>query len=259
MFLSLLPISLLTALPIAKVDQVVQLDASAAKLSFSFLDLFLQADIVVKLVMISLLLASIWSWAVIFEKIIMLKVLKYKISNFEKMFWSGQTLDALLKQVSKNRDDNPLANILVATMEEWAPRIGGTFNLKPDTHKNANLKDRLHQAMQLAANRSLDAIEGNINSLATIGSSAPFIGLFGTVWGIMTSFQSIAISKNTTLAVVAPGIAEALLATAFGLIAAIPAVIFYNKISSDISIIANRIEDFKIELSNMILRELETS
>ncbi len=237
------------AAPIAKVeDRVIQ--SSNAFTSSSFLDLFLQSDIVVKCVMLFLIMASLWSWTIIFDRYISISMIKRKMANVEKMFWSGQSIDSLFKYVSKNKESHPIANVLSAAIEEW--------NCK-SSQNNANnyIRDRIENSMQVATSKSISAIEVNIGSLATIASSSPFIGLFGTVWGIMVSFQSIAASKNTTLAVVAPGIAEALLATAFGLIAAIPAVIFYNKFMASIDDISVRTEDFRIELTTIILRELE--
>ena len=240
----------LTAAPVAKVEDLsIQIAAQATNMSF--LDLFLQADPIVKFVMLFLILASLWSWTIIFDRMISLAVIKRKMSNMEKMFWSGQAIDGLFKYVNKNKETHPIANVLSAAIEEWNSKSLQQHG--PLVH----IKERIENSMQVAINKSIASLESNIGSLATIASSSPFIGLFGTVWGIMVSFQSIAASKNTTLAVVAPGIAEALLATAFGLIAAIPAVIFYNKFTSTIDDISNRTEDFRIELTTIILRELE--
>ena len=240
----------LTAAPVAKVEDLsIQIAAQATNMSF--LDLFLQADPIVKFVMLFLILASLWSWTIIFDRMISLEVIKRKMSNMEKMFWSGQAIDGLFKYVNKNKETHPIANVLSAAIEEWNSKSLQQHG--PLVH----IKERIENSMQVAINKSIASLESNIGSLATIASSSPFIGLFGTVWGIMVSFQSIAASKNTTLAVVAPGIAEALLATAFGLIAAIPAVIFYNKFTSTIDDISNRTEDFRIELTTIILRELE--
>ncbi|AIF80856.1 biopolymer transport protein [endosymbiont of Acanthamoeba sp. UWC8] len=249
--------TLITAAPvdrvISSVDNVANQTVHAAP-KFSFLGLFFQADFVVQTVMVLLLLASVWSWAIIFNKTISLKAIKFRMNRFENEFWSGASLDKLFRQV-KNKQDHPLAIIFSAAIDEWNTR--NTKNIGSDSSLRASAKERIHQAMQVAANKALDNIEKNLNFLATVGSSAPFIGLFGTVWGIMVSFQSIAVSKNTSLAVVAPGIAEALLATALGLAAAIPAVIFYNKFASEVNRISNKVDAFSMELSSMISRELD--
>ncbi len=227
---------------------------SAATMDMSFIGLFMQADVVVKTVMILLILASIWSWAIIFDKWLVFKSVRGKTNNFEKSFWSGQSLENLFERI-KGRENHPMAVVFTSAMQEWQTR-----NIK-DMSSNHNLrastKERIYQAMQVASSKSIDKLEKNLNFLATVGSSAPFIGLFGTVWGIMVSFQSIAISKNTTLAVVAPGIAEALLATAFGLAAAIPAVIFYNKFAGELNRVSNNLDDFTNELGAIISRELD--
>lgn len=220
----------------------------------SFWNLFWQADTVVKFVMIGLIIASVWSWAIIIDKWFMLKSVHFKTRNFEKAFWSGQSLEMLYDRI-KGKETHPIAMVFSAAMHEWQNRgpkeSAATHELK------VGIKERIYQSMQIAINKSISKLDKNLNFLATVGSSAPFVGLFGTVWGIMVSFQSIAVSKNTSLAVVAPGIAEALLATAFGLAAAIPAVIFYNKFASEINKISGSIEDFGSELSSIMGRELD--
>jgi biopolymer transport protein TolQ len=249
---SILPTIAITAAPVDNVDSAT-VAGTVEPINFSFISLLFEADIVVQFVMLILLVASIWSWAIIFDKLVSIKTIKYKMNKFENEFWSGISLEKLFKQI-KGKQDHPLASIFSAALDEWNDRsksINGNSTLRAST------KERIHQSMQVAANKSIESIDKNINFLATVGSSAPFIGLFGTVWGIIVSFQSIAISKNTTLAVVAPGIAEALLATALGLAAAIPAVIFYNKFASEINRISNKLEDFSIELSSIISRELD--
>lgn len=228
--------------------------ANVEQIDLSIVGLILQADLVVKLVMLLLVLASIWSWAIIFEKWIMLKSVKYKTRGFEKTFWSGQSLENLYERI-KGRETHPIALIFASAMSEWQNR-----NLRDVTQNHslkAGIKERIYQAMQVSTSRALDNLEKNLSFLATVGSASPFIGLFGTVWGIMVSFQSIAISKNTTLAVVAPGIAEALLATAFGLVAAIPAVIFYNKFANEVNRLTNSLNDFTNELGSIIGKELD--
>lgn len=244
------------AIASAPVDAVnsVALEGSQAVTDLSFLGLFLQADLVVKFVMIVLIIASVWSWAIIFDKWMLFSSIRSKSKNFEKTFWSGQSLESLFERV-KGRENHPLALVFGAAMQEWQTR--NSKDLPSNHHLRAGTKERVNQAMQVACSKSLDKLEKNLTFLATVGSSATFIGLFGTVWGIMISFQSIAISKNTTLAVVAPGIAEALLATAFGLIAAIPAMVFYNKFATELNKIANNINDFTHELSSIISKELD--
>ncbi|MDJ1288195.1 MAG: protein TolQ [Candidatus Midichloria mitochondrii] len=242
----------IVAVPTAKIDSpTLPVDAAAAKstlTSLSFFDLFLQADTVVKLVMLFLLVCSIISWTIIIDKIIVFMKLRYIMNNFEKNFWSGKPLDSLLRLVLQKKEKHPLSQVFVAAMQE--------IDLV-NSSRLSFVKERLDQSMRTAINRAVEELEENIGFLATIASSAPFVGLFGTVWGIMSSFQSIAVSKSTTLAVVAPGIAEALLATAIGLIVAIPATIFYNKLSNDINKIVNKIENFSLELSTLIIRDIE--
>ena len=226
----------------------------------SIVDMFLQANFVVQLVMMSLILASVWSWIIIITKFLKFRLLKHRIFAFKKMFKSGHSLDSLLEIVKKQEDKNPLAQVLIATFDTWdAENRSGIADIDKNKTLAGNFiytKEYLEQTMQLSMNKSLAGLQNGLESLATIGSNAPFVGLFGTVWGIMTSFQAIAAAKNTSLAIVAPGIAEALLATAFGLIAAIPAVIFYNKFSHDIAEIEDDAEDFRLELSTMILKEM---
>ncbi len=232
----------------------ISLDGSVVMTDLSFWGLFLQAGIVVKFVMIMLIISSIWSWAIIFDKWVAIKAVAAKTKGFEKAFWSGQSLEALYERV-KGRDNHPIALVFSAAMHEWQNR--NIRDLQTNSDLRAGTKERIYQAMQVSINKSLDSLDRNLNFLATVGSSAPFVGLFGTVWGIMVSFQSIAVSKNTTLAVVAPGIAEALLATAFGLAAAIPAVIFYNKFAGEVNRISSSLEDFSSELGSIMTRELD--
>ncbi len=210
-----------------------------------------QADPIVKAVMLMLLLASLWSWAVIFDKAIRFRRLRAKASVFEREFWSGAPLDDLHRRLAA-RPDHPMALMFAAAMEEWRdtprPRTSSAVGA---------LLTRVGKVMSLTLDREVESIEKYLSSLATIGATAPFVGLFGTVWGIMNSFQSIALTKNTTLAVVAPGIAEALLATAFGLVAAIPAVVAYNKLSGDLDRYATRVGTFADEFAVVLSRELE--
>jgi biopolymer transport protein TolQ len=217
---------------------------------FGLWSLVSQADPVVKVVLAILVLASIWSWTVIFDKTFRLGRLRRKARAFERAFWSGAALDDLYRRLGREAD-HPMAMLFAAAMEEWrdSPR--------PPAGSRA-LLERIGKVMTLTLDRELEVLERYLSSLATIGSTAPFVGLFGTVWGIMNSFQSIALTKNTTLAVVAPGIAEALLATALGLIAAIPAVVAYNKLSGDLDRYSNRVTSFADEFTVVLSRELES-
>ena len=234
----------------------VVVDSVAAQINkTSLLDLCLQAELLVQIVMLILLLSSIWGWTIIFSKTMILSSIKVKTRKFLEFFHASKSINQLYKYSIDKNEKHPLAKVLFAAVEEWQVQPKGS-ETAPSSVVSANIKERVNQAMALASSKAVNNLESDIGFLATISSSAPFIGLFGTVWGIMSSFQSIAATKNTTLAVVAPGIAEALLATAFGLIAAIPAVIFYNKFSADIDNIAKEADDFKMELHNLMLREL---
>ena len=218
---------------------------------FGMMEMFLRADVVVKSVMISLILASIWCWAIIFEKLLTVRRLNKRSNEFEQAFWSGQSLDELYDRISSNPRD-PMSAVFVAAMREWR-RVSGemTATLK------VGVSDRIERVMQITVHREMDRAERYMTFLATTGATAPFIGLFGTVWGIMNSFQSIALSSNTSLAVVAPGIAEALFATALGLLAAIPAVVAYNKLSRDLDRYAGRLDSFAGEFSAILSREMD--
>jgi biopolymer transport protein TolQ len=215
--------------------------------------LFLQADAIVKMVILMLFVASLWCWAVIFEKGLKLFRLRRKANAFERAFWSGAPLDELYRKLAK-RADHPMALMFATAMEEWKESPKTT-----EVSFNRGLVGRINRVMELAMDREVESLERHLPSLATIGSTAPFVGLFGTVWGIMNSFQSIALTKNTTLAVVAPGIAEALFATALGLLAAIPAVIAYNKLSGDVDRYANRLGSFADEFAVVLSRELDAA
>ena len=212
--------------------------------------LIAQADPVVKGVLLLLVLASIWSWTVIFDKGFRLGRVRRKARAFESAFWSGAPLDQLYRRLGRSAD-HPMALLFAAAMEEWreAPR--------PSAGSARILLERIEKVMALTLDREIEVMGRHLSSLATIGATAPFVGLFGTVWGIMNSFQSIALTKNTTLAVVAPGIAEALLATALGLVAAIPAVVAYNKLSADLDRYANRVTNFADEFAVVLSRELD--
>ena len=219
---------------------------------FSMFGLFIQADIVVKTVIIILILASIYSWNVIVSKILRMRQLKKLEKEFDEIFWSGNSFEDLYETLNFNKID-PKSKIFCAAILEWKKsnsQIDNTFDLN-------SLKDRMQRSMSVVFNKESENVEKNLTFLATAGSTAPFIGLFGTVWGIMNSFKSIAIAQNTNLAVVAPGIAEALFATALGLFVAIPAVVAYNKISNDISKYFISLETFMDEFTTIFFRQLE--
>lgn len=227
--------------------------AAAGAYDFSVWALFLRADIIVKLVMISLFVASIWCWAIIIEKVLRLRRLNAAASEFEDSFWSGGSLDALFDRIGANPLD-PMSAVFSAAMREWKRSSGPDSPLKSAA---SSLRERIDRVMEVTLLREMDRVERQMTILASTGSVAPFVGLFGTVWGIMNSFQAIALSRNTSLAVVAPGIAEALFATALGLLAAIPAVVAYNKISKDLDRYAARLDSFSNEFSAIISREME--
>jgi biopolymer transport protein TolQ len=214
--------------------------------------LFLEADIVVKLVMLGLLAASIWVWAVVFEKWSSLRKVNRAADGFEDRFWSGGSLDELFDQEGTH-PSHPMAGVFAAAMGEWrrTVRVAGA------DVSHTSVRERIDRAIVVTVQREMDRLERWMVFLASVGATAPFIGLFGTVWGIMHSFSAIAAMHNTNLAVVAPGIAEALFATAIGLVAAIPAVLAYNKISTDLSRFASRLEGFGSEFSAILSRQTE--
>ena len=210
--------------------------------------LFLQADIVVKAVMIGLLLASIWSWAIIFERSRRLKQINGEAEAFEQRFWKAKTLDEL--QATKGI--HPTADLFRAGMDEWQASVEGRTNIDRE-----GVRARLRDVMAASIDRSISDLSDRLNVLATIGSVAPFVGLFGTVWGIMRAFIAIGATQNTSLAVVAPGIAEALFATAIGLFAAIPAVIGYNRLLHHITRLEDRLQGFSSASHALMSRELD--
>ena len=226
----------------------VALAAPAADVTL--LGLFMQANWVVKLVMIGLLVASVWTWAIIVDKIIAFGRARRAIDRFEQAFWSGQSLEELYRNLGE-RNSTGMAAVFMAAMREWKK------SFEKGARSPFGLQMRIDKAMDVALARESEKLDSRLGFLATIGSAAPFIGLFGTVVGIMSSFQAIAASKNTSLAVVAPGIAEALLATAIGLLAAIPAVMAYNKLSADAGKISGRLEGFADEFSAILSRQID--
>jgi biopolymer transport protein TolQ len=214
--------------------------------------LFMEADIVVKLVIVGLLLASIWVWAIVFEKFASLRRANKEADTFEDRFWSGGSLDDLYDHEGA-KPNHPMAAVFGAAMGEWrrTARVAGA-----DVSRSG-VRDRVDRAINVTIGREMERMERWMIFLASVGSTAPFVGLFGTVWGIMHSFSAIAAMHNTNLAVVAPGIAEALFATAIGLVAAIPAVLAYNKISTDLSRYAVRLEGFGTEFGAILSRQSE--
>ena len=216
--------------------------------------LFFEADIVVQLVLLLLVAASFWTWAIIFEKIIRMRRLKVSAGRFEEAFWSGGSLDDLYDDIDREPQD-PMSSVFVSAMRAWhrSSERGGVAG----DHSKASLQQRIERVMQITLGREMERLERHMIFLASVGSSAPFVGLFGTVWGIMNAFTSIAASENTSLAVVAPGIAEALFATALGLVAAIPAVIGFNKLSEDLGRYAGRLDAFAGEFGAILSRQLD--
>ncbi|HWT97282.1 MAG TPA: protein TolQ [Terriglobales bacterium] len=226
----------------------------AAAHDLSIIGLFMQADWIVKVVMILLLMASVWSWAIIIDKTIRLRRLRNQAKQFEDAFWSGGSLEELFDRIG-NRPPDPMSSIFVSAMREW--RRSAAKGLLGSESLRESLQERIERVMGITLGREMDQLERYMTFLASVGSAAPFVGLFGTVWGIMNSFAAIAGSRNTSLAVVAPGIAEALFATALGLVAAIPAVLAYNKLNSDISRYGNRLDAFSGEFGAILSRQLE--
>ena len=218
-------------------SQAVGLASSA---DFSILNLFLRADVIVKSVIIILIVSSIYSWAVIIEKYRLFKKINKSSEEFENKFWKSRSAESFYNSLPENIDD-PMANVFKDTMQVIIK-----------SKSKSNLSDKLESMLEVNIEKQMNRLDKNYTFLATVGSTAPFIGLFGTVWGIMNSFQSIAISRNTSLAIVAPGIAEALFATALGLLAAIPAVVAYNKFSSDSKKYSQKLENFSKRFISII-------
>tara|TARA_Y100001970_G_scaffold19801_2_gene22391 strand:+ start:30987 stop:31721 length:735 start_codon:yes stop_codon:yes gene_type:complete len=232
-----------------------QIGSGAVSAHLSPWELFLQADIIVKLVMIGLVGCSFWSWAIIFDKLVRLRRLARLADSFEERFWSGGSLDDLVEEVESS-ESHPMAQVFLSAMTEWR-RFSQHISKSLEENRLEGLQERIAHAMNVAVDKEIGHLQRFLGFLATVGSTAPFIGLFGTVWGIMNSFTSIAASQDTSLAVVAPGIAEALFATALGLVAAIPAVVAYNKISNDLDHYAGRLDVFGTEFRSLISRQLE--
>jgi len=232
----------------------MEADVAAAAIGgdFNLWSLFLRADPVVKSVMGILVIASIWSWAVIIDKSLTFGRLKRLSNKFEDQFWSGKPLDELYRKMG-DKHDHPMARVFAAAMEEW----GRSKDAGRSEALVAGAKQRIDKVLNVSVSRELEKTESSLGVLATVGSAAPFVGLLGTVWGIMNAFQAIAVTKDTNLAVVAPGIAEALFATALGLVAAIPAVVGYNRYSSALNSFAVRLQGFADEFSAILSRQLD--
>ena len=227
------------------VQQATQLTAS----DFSLWSLFLRADIVVQSVMLGLLLASVWCWSIIFEKTVALRRVQAQADEFELLFWSGETLQNIYRQLASG-EGSPSVRVFNAAMREWVRQDG---NRRKDDA--LGIVPSIERSLTNAVAREMEALESRLLFLATVGAVAPFVGLFGTVWGIMNSFQAIAMSRDTNLAVVAPGIAEALFATGLGLLAAIPAVVAYNACAASVQRFSSRLDHFADDFINLIARQ----
>lgn len=223
--------------------------------SLSMWEMVWSSDTVTKAVMIGLILASVWSWAIIFDKIGTLREVKQRSRSFESKFWSGGSLDKLYESIGAHPGD-PMSAMFMAAMREW--KRTNIMKSKTDRGlRGVSLQQRIEKAMAVSMDKEIDRLDTRMGFLASTGSVAPLVGLFGTVWGIINSFNAIAATQSNSLSAIAPGIAEALFTTAFGLIAAIPAVVAYNKISSDIDRYANRLENFAAEFSSILSREID--
>ena len=235
--------------------ETVELAVSTSP-ELSIFGLFLAADLLVKSVMVLLVAASIWSWSIMIQKSRSFRNQRSLAGSFEELFWSQDSLDDFYDQLG-SEPDGAMAKVFCVGMREW--RMASTKGVSRSLGRElqTSLVGRIEKSMSLLISKEMDELEKGIPFLASVGSVAPFIGLFGTVWGIMNSFAAIAESKNTSLAVVAPGIAEALFATALGLAAAIPAVVAYNKFSGDLEKIGNGLESFAAEFTNLIARQLD--
>ena len=234
-------------------DESVEKKIIEESADFSIFSLFLQADIVVKIVILILLFSSIWSWTIIFSKYTNLKSILMETEDFEEKFYSSETLSKLSKRIG-GQPTHPMEAVFFAAMV-YFDRIKTGFSNKNFDFKKS-FCENVKKEMEIVINKELTGLENGLNFLASVGSTAPFIGLFGTVWGIMNSFTAIGISQNTSLAVVAPGIAEALFATALGLVAAIPAVLFFNKFNNMLEILNNKLEVFSDEILVIISKEI---
>ena len=226
-----------------------------ASVDLSVFQLFLSAHFVVQLVVVGLIAVSVWSWAIIAEKFFQVSRAKKETDKFEQVFWSGQSLDELYQALSQRRNVG-MAALFVAAMREWK-RSTERESGEPASRPMPGVQMRVEKVMDVTLSREVERLERRLTVLATVGSTAPFVGLFGTVWGVMTSFQAIGSSGTASLATVAPGIAEALFATALGLFAAVPAVVFYNKFDADVARYAARLEGFADEFAAILSRQVD--
>ncbi len=231
--------------------------AEVATQQMSLWDMVWSSDTITKLVMIGLIAASVWSWAIILEKFATLRQVRRQSKKFEEAFWSGGSLDRLYEAIG-NRPRDPMSAIFVAAMREWKRNtlmIGKTDR----SLRGVSLQQRIEKAMSVSMEKEMDGLDTHLGFLATTASVAPLVGLFGTVWGIINSFNAIAITQSNSLSAMAPGIAEALFTTAFGLIAAIPAVVAYNAISSNIDRYSRSLDNFITEFSTILSREIDAT
>lgn len=226
------------------------LATAAQEIDFSMLALFARATLTVKLVMVALMIMSFWSWSIIIRKHIMYRKARAEAAVFDRAFWSGEPLDELFEKIGP-QPDGASERIFASGMTEWRR------SHRQDGGLIAGAQSRIDRAMDVAISRESEDLNGGMSFLATVGSTAPFIGLFGTIWGVKHAFEEIAVSQNTNLATVAPGIAEALLATGIGLVAAIPAVVFYNKLNADSEKVIGGYEAFADEFSTILSRQLD--
>ena len=230
-------------------------DVAAGAEQMSLWDMVWSSDVVTKVVMIGLIAASIWSWAIILEKFATLRQVQRTSKRFEEAFWSGGSLDRLYEAIG-NRPKDPMSAMFVAAMKEW--KRNTLMKGKTDRSiRGVSLQQRIEKAMMVSMDKEIEGLDTHLGFLASTGSVAPLIGLFGTVWGIINSFNAIAVTQSNSLAAMAPGIAEALFTTAFGLIAAIPAVVAYNTIISAIDRYAKKLENFMAEFSTILSREID--
>ncbi len=238
-----------------KMETQTLTEVTNAAAGISMWDMVWASDMITKVVMIGLIAVSVWSWALIFEKLATLKYVKNLSKNFEEKFWSGGSLDRLYESMG-NRSKDPMSAMFIAAMKEW--KRTNIMKSKTDRGlRGVSLQQRIEKSMLVVMDKELEELDTHLGFLATTGSIAPLVGLFGTVWGIINSFNAIAVSQSNSLAAMAPGIAEALFTTAFGLIAAIPAVVAYNIISSDIDRYAKKLENFIVEFSSILSREID--
>ncbi len=223
--------------------------------TFDFFSIFTQSDLMTRFTAIVLVISSIYAWAITFEKSIVLKRIKLKSASFEKHFWSGGSLEELFNSIRTKASD-PMSIVFISAMKEWK-KSSSLLKGKNTSSKTTNVNERISKVMDITIEREMGKLEEHIDFLSMVGSTAPLVGLFGTIWGIMSSFAAIGASSSTTLSVVAPGIATALSTTALGLIVAIPAVISYNKISSDLSNYGTKLESFSGEFTAIISRQID--